>query len=109
MADNSTFIQIAARARVGQAAVSRVFTPNAVLSVKTTEQMPQAARELGYRPNVPRSLTTGKSRLMGPTVAYLETCLYPEVLEKLSSALQYQGYRVLTFMASHKAGKYCKY
>jgi len=37
-------------------------------------------------------------------VAYLENHFYPEVLEKLSKALQEQGYHVLIFMASQTAG-----
>ena len=58
--------------------------------------------ELGYRPNVlARSLITGKSRIIGLVVAYLDNYFYPLALEKLSNALQAEGYHVLVFMASN--------
>lgn len=58
--------------------------------------------ELGYRPNVlARSLITGKSRIIGLIVAYLDNYFYPLALEKLSNSLQAEGYHVLVFMASN--------
>jgi DNA-binding LacI/PurR family transcriptional regulator len=100
-----TSIDVARRAGVSQSAVSRVFTPGASVSQKTAEKVRRAAAELGYRPNVlARSLITGRSRIVGLVVAYLENYFYPEVLERLSNALQAEGYHVLIFMASQKAG-----
>ncbi|MFT5787209.1 MAG: DNA-binding LacI/PurR family transcriptional regulator [Ascidiaceihabitans sp.] len=102
MADKVTSLQVAARAGVSQSAVSRVFTPGASASSKTTFKVRAAALELGYRPNVlARSLITGKSRIIGLVVAYLDNYFYPVALEKLSNALQAQGYHVLVFMASN--------
>ncbi len=100
-----TSIQVAKRAGVSQSAVSRVFTPGASVSRKTADKVKKAAEELGYRPNVlARSLITGKSRMIGLLVAYLENYFYPEVLEKLSNALQAEGYHVLVFMAQQTTG-----
>lgn len=102
MADRVTSLQVAAKAGVSQSAVSRVFTPGASASSKTTLKVRAAALELGYRPNVlARSLITGKSRIIGLVVAYLDNYFYPVALEKLSNALQAQGYHVLVFMASN--------
>ncbi len=99
--DKVTSQQVAKRAGVSQSAVSRVFTPGASASRKTTDKVRKAATELGYRPNVlARSLITGKSRMIGLIVAYLENQFYPEALEKLSNALQEKGYHVLIFMTS---------
>jgi len=99
-----TSLEVAQRAGVSQSAVSRVFTPGASASQKTIDKVRKAAQELGYRPNVlARSLTTGKSRIIGLVVAYLENQFYPEVLERLSNALQRRGYHVLIFMASQTA------
>lgn len=95
-----TSIQVAKRAGVSQSAVSRVFTPGASVSQRTADKVKKAADELGYRPNVlARSLITGKSHMIGLLVAYLENYFYPEALEKLSNALQAEGYHVLVFMA----------
>ena len=100
--DKVTSTQVAERAGVSQAAVSRVFTPGASASLKITDKVRRAATELGYRPNVlARSLITGKSHIIGLVVAYLENQFYPEAIEKLSKTLQIHGYHVLVFMASN--------
>ena len=105
MPDRITSVDVAKRAGVSQSAVSRVFTPGASASPKTAERVRKAAEELGYRPNVlARSLITGRSRIIGLVVAYLDNYFYPDALEKLSTALQEQGYHVLVFMASQTAG-----
>ncbi|MBL4541732.1 MAG: LacI family DNA-binding transcriptional regulator [Rhodobacteraceae bacterium] len=100
-----TSAEVAARAGVSQSAVSRVFTPGASASPKTAEKVRKAATELGYRPNVlARAMVSGRSRIIGLVVAYLDNQFYPDALEKLSNALQAQGYHVLVFMASQSAG-----
>ena len=97
-----TSLEVAKLAGVSQSAVSRVFTPGASSSKKTNELVRKAAAKLGYRPNVlARSLITGKSRIIGLVVAYLNNYFYPEALELLSSALQKKGYHVLIFMAGN--------
>ncbi len=96
-----TSAEVAALAGVSQSAVSRVFTPGASASKKTVEKVRKAAVKLGYRPNViARAMVSGKSRIIGLVVAYLENQFYPDALEKLSAALQDQGYHVLIFMAN---------
>ena len=97
--------QVADRAGVSQSAVSRVYTPGASTSKKTVDKVRKAAAELGYRPNVlARAMVSGKSRIIGLVVAYLENQFYPEALERLSNALQQRGYHVLIFMAKQTAG-----
>ncbi|WP_238928785.1 LacI family DNA-binding transcriptional regulator [Alexandriicola marinus] len=104
MGEKITSLDVARLAGVSQSAVSRVFTPGASASKKTIEKVRRAAAELGYRPNVlARAMVSGKSRMIGLVVAYLENYFYPEVVEKLSKALQEQGYHVLIFMASQTA------
>lgn len=99
--DKVTSLEVARRAGVSQSAVSRVFTPGASASKRTIEKVRKAAAELGYRPNVlARSLITGKSRIIGLVVAYLDNYFYPSMVEKLSVALQAKGYHVLVFMAA---------
>ena len=96
-----TSLDVAKRAGVSQSAVSRVFTPGASASPATAEKVRKAAAELGYRPNVlARAMVSGRSRIIGLVVAYLDNYFYPDALEKLSNALQAKGYHVLIFMAS---------
>lgn len=100
-----TSMDVAKKAGVSQSAVSRVFTPGASASKATIAKVRKAAAELGYRPNaLARAMTSGKSRIIGLVVAYLDNYFYPEALEKLSNALQSKGYHVLIFMASQQAG-----
>ena len=102
MTGKVTSTEVARRAGVSQSAVSRVFTPGASASKATQEKVRKAAAELGYRPNVlARAMVSGKSRIIGLVVAYLENHFYPEALEKLSNALQARGYHVLIFMAGN--------
>lgn len=102
----ATSLDVARMAGVSRSAVSRVFTPGASASKKTAEKVRAAATELGYRPNaLARAVVSGKSRIIGLVVAYLENQFYPDVLEKLSSALQERGYHVLIFMAAQTSGR----
>jgi DNA-binding LacI/PurR family transcriptional regulator len=95
-----TSLEVAAMAGVSQSAVSRVFTPGSSVSKKTSDKVRAAAAHLGYRPNVlARSLKSGKSRIIGLVVAYLENYFYPEMVERLSTELQKVGYHVLIFLA----------
>jgi DNA-binding LacI/PurR family transcriptional regulator len=98
--DKVTSLEVAALAGVSQSAVSRVFTPGSSVSQKTADKVRAAAAQLGYRPNVlARSLKSGKSRIIGLVVAYLENYFYPEMVERLSVELQKVGYHVLIFLA----------
>lgn len=100
-----TSLQVAQRAGVSQSAVSRVFTPGASASASTVAKVKRAATELGYRRNMmARAMITGKSRMIGLVVAYLENQFYPEAIARLSNALQAKGYHVLMFMASPMVG-----
>lgn len=96
---NPTSGDVARLANVSQSAVSRTFTPGASVSAKTRDKVMKAAAELGYRPNaLARAVNSGKSRLIALLVAYLDNQFYPIVLEKLSRALQTQGYQTLLMM-----------
>jgi DNA-binding LacI/PurR family transcriptional regulator len=97
-----TSADVARLAGVSQSAVSRVFTPGASASKRTTEKVRAAATALGYRPNVlARAMITGKSRIIGFVVAYLDNQFYPMAIERLSRALQERGYHILIFMAEN--------
>jgi len=99
-----TSLDVAAKAGVSQSAVSRVFS-GASASAATTAKVRAAADALGYRPNVlARSLITGQSRIIGLVVAYLDNQFYPDALERLSHALQVQGYHIMIFIAGGAQG-----
>ncbi len=100
MADKVTSQDVAARAGVSRSAVSRVFTPGASVSDATAKKVRLAAEQLGYRPNVlARSLLTGRSRMVGLVVGYLDNHFYPGLLEQLCQVLDTEGVNVLMFLA----------
>ncbi|WP_342070210.1 LacI family DNA-binding transcriptional regulator [Yoonia algicola] len=105
MGARTTSIQVARLAGVSQSAVSRVFS-GASASPETAKKVRKAAKQLGYRPNVlARAMITGKSRIIGLIVAYLDNQFYPEALERLSNALQAQGYHILIFTVPNTADR----
>ena len=101
-----TATDVARLAGVSQSAVSRVFTPGASASKRTVEKVRAAAEQLGYRPDpLARAMITGRTRIIGLVVAYLENQFYPMALERLSRALQERGYHILVFMAENATEK----
>ena len=100
-----TSVDVAALAGVSQSAVSRVFS-GASASKDTAAKVRAAAEMLGYRPNVlARSLITGRSRIIGMVVAYLDNPFYSDALERFSQVLQEQGYHMLVFTMPEGAGE----
>jgi DNA-binding LacI/PurR family transcriptional regulator len=94
-----TSSDVARLAGVSQSAVSRVFTPGASASARTVAKVRAAAEALGYRPDPwARAMSTGRTRIIGLVVGYLDNMFYPLVLERLSRALTAEGYRILVFM-----------
>ena len=100
-----TSFHVARRAGVSASAVSRVFS-GASASPAMQAKVRRAAQDLGYRPDpIARAMITGKSRMIGLVVAYLDNQFYPLALERLSAALQEKGYHILVFLASNTADK----
>lgn len=101
-----TALDVARLAGVSQSAVSRVFTPGASASQRTVQKVKAAAAKLGYRPNpLARAMITGRTRIIGLVVAYLDNQFYPVALERLSRVVQERGYHILVFMAGNDADK----
>jgi DNA-binding LacI/PurR family transcriptional regulator len=99
VSERVTATDVARLAGVSQSAVSRVFTPGASASGKTAAKVRAAAEALGYRPDpLARAMSTGRTRIIGLVVGYLDNMFYPLVLEHLSRALKAEGYRILVFM-----------
>jgi DNA-binding LacI/PurR family transcriptional regulator len=99
MKSTVTSFDVARLAQVSQSAVSRTFTPGASVSEATRMRVMDAAHKLGYRPNAhARSLITGRSRIIGLVLSYLENLFYPVALQRLAERLQRDGYHVLLFI-----------
>ena len=97
-----TSVDVARAAGVSQPTVSRVITGGSNVTPELSRRVKEAARALGYRPNMlARAMNQGKSNVIGVVVAYLDNPFYAEALENLSIQLKSSGYRLLLFIASN--------
>ncbi len=91
-----TLRDVARRAGVSSASVSRAFTPGASISPRTRSRVERAASELGYFPNaLASSLTTGLTKLIGLVSNDFHNPFFLEVFDRLSRGLQRRGLRPL--------------
>jgi DNA-binding LacI/PurR family transcriptional regulator len=91
-----TLKDVAERAGVSRAAVSRSFTPGASVSAKTRAKVARAAAELGYSPNLlARSLTTRKTQLVGLVSNNFHNPVFLQIFDLFTRGLQEHGLRPL--------------
>ncbi|MDB5588770.1 MAG: putative transcriptional regulator protein LacI family [Devosia sp.] len=89
-----TSFDVARRAGVSRAAVSRTFTPNASVSAETRAKVHEAAKHLGYRVNyLARSLTNQRSDFVGVVAAGLDNPFRNLQIEQISRALLARNFR----------------
>ena len=91
-----TLKEVAERAGVSRAAVSRTFTDGASVSAKTRAKVELAAADLGYSPNMlARSLTTRKTQLVGLVSNNFHNPVFLQIFDLFTRGLQDQGLRPL--------------
>jgi len=89
-----TSFDVARRAGVSRAAVSRAFTPNASVSPETRAKVHAAAKDLGYRVNyLARSLTNQRSDFVGVVAAGMDNPFRNLQIEQISRALLARNFR----------------
>lgn len=87
---------IAARAGVSQATVSRVLQGSERVSPDTRERVLSAMRETGYRPHAAaQAMKTRRSHTIGVVVADITNPFYPELLNAIGGALEQAGQRMI--------------
>ncbi|MGH3358792.1 MAG: LacI family DNA-binding transcriptional regulator [Nocardioidaceae bacterium] len=93
---------VAARAGVGQATVSRVLTGDPRVSEATRAKVHAALRELDYAPNeAARVMKTGRTGNVGVVVARLSNPLYPKLLDAIGSQLSDRDLRMTVWNSEH--------
>jgi DNA-binding LacI/PurR family transcriptional regulator len=91
-----TLKDVAELAGVSRAAVSRSFTVGASVSAKTRAKVEKAASALGYNPNMlARSLTTGKTQLVGLVSNNFHNPVFLQIFEQFTRILQERSLRPL--------------
>lgn len=92
----ATLKDVADLAGVSTSAVSRAFTPGASVSPRTRSKVEDAARKLGYAPNlIARSLATRSTKLIGLVANNFRNPVFLDVFDLYTRALQARGYRPL--------------
>lgn len=91
-----TLRDVAARAGVSRAAVSRTFTPGASVSPAMRSKVERAAQELGYSPNMlARGLITRQTGLIGLVSNNFANPVFLQIFDLVTKALQDKGLRPL--------------
>jgi DNA-binding LacI/PurR family transcriptional regulator len=88
--------QVARRAKVSTATVSRVINNASVVRNATRTRVLRAIEELKYHPNLhARSLAGGKSNTIGVIVSNLENPFFFDIYKTIEAGAHEQGYEVL--------------
>lgn len=91
-----TLKDVAERAGVSRAAVSRCFTEGASVSARMRARVEAAAAALGYSPNVlARSLTTRRTQMIGLVSNNFHNPAFLEIFDLFTRGLQDRGLRPL--------------
>ena len=89
-------IDVARLAGVSQSAVSRAFSEGKSVSEETSRKVFEAAKKLGYSPNLlPRILKMHRSNLVAIVASGTDNPFYAAALQSFTRALQELGYQVL--------------
>jgi len=88
--------QVAKRAGVSTATVSRVLNNHELVRGQTRERVLKAIEELKYHPNLhARSLAGGKSRTIGMIASNLENPFFFDIFRTLEADAHEYGYEVV--------------
>lgn len=88
--------QVARRAKVSTATVSRVLNNATVVKSTTRARVMKAITELRYHPNLhARNLAGGKSRTIGVIVSNMENPFFFDIYKTVESEAHARGYEVL--------------
>lgn len=89
---------VAEAAGVSQSTVSRAFTDQSKLSLKTRKRVLSVAKELGYHPNaLARSLISARSGLIGIVKSQHQNVMFTELLSEITEQLQNTDYQVVYY------------
>lgn len=88
--------EVAARAHLSTATVSRAINQSELVRPKTAEKVWRVIRELGYYPNTQaRALVSGRSRMFGLILSDIVNPFFPELVKSFEFAAIHRGYEVI--------------
>ncbi|HSL75881.1 MAG TPA: LacI family DNA-binding transcriptional regulator [Candidatus Limnocylindrales bacterium] len=106
----TTIADVAAKAGVSTATVSRVLSGLGRASAATQARVLQAARELDYRPSeVARSLKRRSTQTLGLIITDIENPYFPQLVRSVEDAARAAGYSVLLCNAADDPDREASY
>ncbi len=99
----STIKDVAERAGVSVATVSRVLNKKGPISEKAIREVNKAVKELDYHPNIiARSLVSGKSRTIGVIMPALNNPFWSEIAQELDNCAKEINYHIFFSITPEK-------
>ena len=99
-----TMKEVAKRAGVSPATVSRVLNKTHYISAETEKRVLKTVNELGYYKNVhAKRLATGQSDLFGLVISEIANPYFPEIIRGFQAAAWDRGFDVLLFNTEYSA------
>jgi LacI family transcriptional regulator len=94
----ATIKDVAKKANVSVATVSRVINNTGYVNHETRKIVEVAIEELGYVPNeLARSLFRKRSNIIGLIVPHISTYFFAELIESLEESIMQHGYKLMIF------------
>ncbi len=101
---SSNIHDVARRARVSIATVSRVVNGISTVDPDLAKRVWKAVEEVGYLPNTQaRALVSGRSRILGLIVSEITNPFFPELVQQFENLAVAQGYEVMIGSTSYDA------
>ena len=96
--------QVARRAKVSTATVSRVLNNASVVKTSTRARVEKAIEELKYHPNLhARNLAGGKSRTLGVIASNMENPFFFDIYKTIESDAHVRGYEVVVANTDYRS------
>jgi LacI family transcriptional regulator len=106
----TTIADVARRAGVSTATVSRVLAGLGRARPETRDRVRAAARDLGYRPSgVARSLKRQSTETLGLIITDIENPYFPELVRAVEDAARAEGYTILLCNAADDPDREARY
>jgi LacI family transcriptional regulator len=98
--------EVARRAGVSTATVSRTINNPSMVDPKTAKRVWKAVEDLGYYPNsLARSLVSGRSRILGLIVSDITNPFFPELIKGFEDVAIHHSYEILVSSTNYDSGR----
>jgi DNA-binding LacI/PurR family transcriptional regulator len=96
--------QVAKKARVSTATVSRIINGSSAVRPKTAQRVQRAIRALNYYPNThARTLVSGRSRILGLIISDISNPFFPELVKGFEDVALQNNYEVILTNTNYDA------